>query len=252
MSQEFFSQDFAWKCLRIDECASTNTQLKKILESEPKHWGRVLLARLQNAGRGRHERRWHSPAGNVAMSLAIPLFSEKHLSYQLNLVAALSLTKTLRAHGFASCELKWPNDVLIRNLKVAGILSEIWGNTAIVGVGINLNSTRNDFPRELQDHLTTLKDERGSSLAEEKLIDDFLHGFHSDLLTYYQNGLGALKTKIDAVLAHVGKVITIQEPGENSVTGRFLGIAENGFLKIELFDHSVTTILTGDVYVTRI
>lgn len=252
MSQEFFTHDFSWKCIRINECASTNAQLKKVLESGQENWGVILSTSHQKSGRGRHEGSWHSPKGNIAMSLALPLFPEKHLSYQLNLVAALSLTKILRAHGFAACELKWPNDVLIRNLKVAGILSEICGNTAIVGIGINLNSTRSDFPFELQDRLTTLRDERGSSLVEEKLITDFLHGFHSDLLVYYQNGLSALKTEIDSVLAHVGKIVTVQEPGEDGVTGRFLGIAENGFLKIELFDHSIKTILAGDVYVTRI
>lgn len=252
MSQEFFSHDFSWKYIQVDECASTNALLKNFLESGQEHWGSVLLARLQKSGRGRHARAWISPAGNIAMSLAIPLSQTKHLTYQLNLVAALSLTKTLRNLGFASCALKWPNDVLIRDLKVAGILSEVVSDTAVVGIGVNLNSTRRDFPLELQDRLTTLRDEMGSMITEEKLIASFLQCFHHDLWEYDKNGLMALKAEIEFVLAHVGKVITIQEPGEDSVTGRFVGIAENGFLKLELFDHSVKIIMAGDVYATGI
>ncbi len=122
----------------LGRCTSTNTLLLAQDIGQPV----LLAANVQDAGRGRRGRRWHSPAGTgVLFSLALPLHRPVRELGGLSVVAGLAVVRALRALGAAEAALKWPNDLLVRGAKLGGILVETRaqgaGSVAVVGVGVN-------------------------------------------------------------------------------------------------------------------
>ena len=108
----------------------------------------MVCAREQTAGRGRGARRWHSPAGNLHASILLRTDLPPGRIPQLSLVAALAVADAADAFlpGDVRAELKWPNDVLVRGAKLAGILIESADATAIIGIGMNIAHAPPDAP----------------------------------------------------------------------------------------------------------
>lgn len=170
--------DLTLKCFRVID--STNLYAKEHLSqlNNPT----VLLAYEQTAGVGRLERTWDSPMGK-SLSLTFVL---KNLPHNLNIalmsqLSGAALVKTLNPYG-SNVSLKWPNDVLINRLKVAGILCELEMNSAgelnlIIGVGVNLNQTSNEFDPSLRQKATSIQESFGKSINPDTLIASFINNF---------------------------------------------------------------------------
>lgn len=134
----------AWPIVLCNQVDSTNTEALRRLEA-----GRVapfvVLAERQLAGRGRRGREWISPfAENLYYSLLWRIDAGPRELEGLSLVVGLAVLQALRCFGIARAGLKWPNDILINNQKIAGILLELVGDPAdvchvVVGVGVNVN-----------------------------------------------------------------------------------------------------------------
>lgn len=242
------SKNIHWDFQEIDKCDSTNLEIKKWLQSGKAKVGTVLSAKNQTQGRGRFERKWESPAGNLALSFVAPTPNEIQSVYQLNLIIALSLTKTINGFLKLDSKIKWPNDVLIHDLKVSGILSELFDNEkCILGVGINLNSKKSDFSKELQTQLTTLKEECGKEIDREKFIKLFLDQAKKDFETYFESGFQNRLPEIHVHMAWLGKNVVITEQENQSYTAKLLSLDENGFLQAVTKSGSTKKILAGDV-----
>ncbi|MEP6938256.1 MAG: biotin--[acetyl-CoA-carboxylase] ligase [Rudaea sp.] len=125
---------------------STNTELQRVAAGTG-HAPRICLAEAQTAGRGRRGRRWRSPlGGNLSFSLLWPFAQGMGALAGLSLVVGVAVTEALADCGVAEVGLKWPNDVLARGRKLAGILVELGGDFlgpchAVIGIGINLRLT---------------------------------------------------------------------------------------------------------------
>lgn len=132
---------------------STNSLAKTI---RPKVWT-VIISETQTKGRGKGKRTWFSPKGGLYITVVLPTKSPDWLPF-LNLAGGLAVAESLQSFKLSPI-LKWPNDVLIRNRKIAGILSEnIIGTKtefSIIGIGLNTNIDR--FPQELRRKATSLK-----------------------------------------------------------------------------------------------
>lgn len=146
---------------------STNSAAIALAQEGACH-GTLVLADAQRAGRGRRGRQWHSPPGrNVYCSviLRLPQGNTGYLTI-VPLASALAVADAIADAASIPCRLKWPNDVLIGDKKVAGILCESVGGQpdtiVVVGIGINVNSRAEELPRELQSTATTLLAERGA------------------------------------------------------------------------------------------
>jgi len=140
------------KLVVLGAVSSTNDYVKEhIRELDPFS---LVVTDNQTNGRGRQGRSWVSRRGEgLALSLVVPLPPSSGLSW-LPLVAGACLVHALRAHGVAGASLKWPNDVLVNNRKLAGVLCETVGEgCGVVGVGINIS-----FPPEIppSPHATAL------------------------------------------------------------------------------------------------
>lgn len=118
----------------ITRTTSTQQEARRLItEGKAKH-GDIVVADEQTAGRGRFGRSWISPRGGLYATII--LFSDPMLS----LKAGLALVRVLRSVGINAAGLKWPNDVLVDDRKIAGTLIETDGEFALVGIGLNLTS----------------------------------------------------------------------------------------------------------------
>jgi BirA family transcriptional regulator, biotin operon repressor / biotin---[acetyl-CoA-carboxylase] ligase len=128
--------------------------------------GDVVIAREQTAGQGRHGHSWHSPSG-AGIYCSIALEPAPLLTLALGLATAEAIA--------IPCDLRWPNDVMIGDRKVAGILVQLHEGKAIAGIGVNLNQT--EFPPGIE--ATSLKLVTGRDIDPENLLDPLLAAVHT-------------------------------------------------------------------------
>jgi len=129
----------------FDKIASTND----FIAEHPDSHGRVCLAGLQCAGRGQRGKQWHAPAmSSVLMSVGWDLQARGVAG--LSLVCGLAVKQALEAMDISAISLKWPNDILLQGEKLGGILVEVSGRKAVIGVGVNVDlgnsAQREQFP----------------------------------------------------------------------------------------------------------
>ncbi|HEX2055080.1 MAG TPA: biotin--[acetyl-CoA-carboxylase] ligase [Nitrospiraceae bacterium] len=201
---------------------STNTTAITLAQEGARH-GTLVLADAQTAGRGRRGRLWHSPPGrNVYCStiLRLPPSQAEYLTI-IPLASALAVADAIADLTAVQCRLKWPNDVLIRNKKVAGFLCESVGGQSesivIVGIGINVNSRPDDFPDDTRAMAMTLLSELGRPVDRSGLVSTLMNRLEErtdgvsphtmpHLFTAYRNRCDTLGQLVRAVLGN-GEVI---------------------------------------------
>ena len=141
---------------------STQKIAKKLIEDNAEE-ETVVVADMQKEGRGRLDRKWISPVGGLYFSIILKMDA------RLPLISSIAVTKTLKKIGL-DAKIKWPNDILIKNRKVAGILIECINDYAILGIGINVDKT----PLAMA---TSIRDE-GSEISKETLLNQILKNLH--------------------------------------------------------------------------
>ena len=128
--------------------------------------GRVIQAGEQTGGRGRRGNQWTSPKGNLYQSIILkPNVAKKHWG-QLSFVISVALGQSCAKIGLNNYQLKWPNDVLINDKKLAGILIEITDEYAVIGTGVNIGECPNDRIKINEFYNITVNDFRDIFLAE--------------------------------------------------------------------------------------
>jgi BirA family transcriptional regulator, biotin operon repressor / biotin---[acetyl-CoA-carboxylase] ligase len=137
--------------------------------------GALVVAEEQTAGRGRLGRRWFAPAGtSLLCSLQLrPAVAPEHLP-ELTGVASRACSEAIAAVTGLEPELKFPNDVLVDGRKVAGILAEAREERVVLGVGVNVNVTAEELPRELERPATSLLVETGAEVDRAGLLVELL------------------------------------------------------------------------------
>lgn len=154
-----------FRLLRRESVESTNDEVRQLAQAGAAD-GLIVLADRQTAGRGRRGAAWFSPAGeSLAFSILVRPTEPKALWPRLALAAGLAVAEAVETFGL-SAGIKWPNDVWIGQRKVAGILVEAAADFAVVGIGLNVNTT--SFPFEVSQIATSLSLETSQvfSLAE--------------------------------------------------------------------------------------
>ena len=231
------------------EVSSTNdVAWEALAEGAPD--GAAVVADVQTAGRGRDGRRWHQSAGQgLALSLLLHPGCERRQLATLPLIAGLALARALERLG-ASAELKWPNDLLLSGRKVSGILAESrgapqGGDAVVVGAGVNVLQSPEDFPPELAPLATSLAME-GCATTREAVAAEFLNELEP-LWTLMQEG--GREQVLEAWRARAG--IWGREVRAQTPAGPRVGIAReldaDGGLVIEQADGQRVTIVAGDV-----
>ena len=238
----------------IESCDSTNqVALDAAKKDAPE--GLVVVSEIQTAGRGRQRRLWHSPPGrNLYFSVLLrPSCSQARLP-QLAMVAALALHQALRKVApELNIGLKWPNDLWLNGQKLSGILCECppqsGGKCAIIiGIGLNINAKREDFPPELQATATSLAIATGHDFDRTNILCEILNAFDGLYIKWLKsNDLQLfLSTWEKADILH-GRTITVQRPTDQ-LEGTVLGITTTGLLRLEVAGRGEVVISAGDVH----
>jgi BirA family biotin operon repressor/biotin-[acetyl-CoA-carboxylase] ligase len=168
--------------------------------------GTVVVADEQRAGRGRHGRHWHSPAGsNLYCSVVLRPTEERRRWPELSWVTAAALADALRGLGVAGLSIKYPNDVYVAGRKVAGILLETRVGPAapaavVAGIGVNVNLELADLPAEIAATATSLRAVLGRPVDREEL----LRGLCASLERHYALWRGSGPEAVRAQLARAG------------------------------------------------
>ncbi|MFN7947156.1 MAG: biotin--[acetyl-CoA-carboxylase] ligase [Blastocatellia bacterium] len=226
---------------------STNDQLKQMTDA-PEFT--CVTADAQTAGRGRRDRIWHSaPGDGLYLSVLLrPLLAPERIPL-LSLTCAVAVNETIAHYNPAGTDIKWPNDVLVNERKLSGILIEgIAGADTpriIVGIGVNLN--HRDFPAELAQIATSLAIECGRQIAVAEFRDRLL----VSLARWYEtlrHGNGHLilnRWQQLSSYAH-GKSIVVTLDDEQ-ISGVTTGLTESGALLVRTASGATRTIIAGEV-----
>ena len=148
--------------------------LRLSLDGAPE--GTVVIAEEQTAGRGRMERRWHSPKfTGIWMSIILRPNLLPQKAPQLTLMTAVAVVQAIEELTGLHPEIKWPNDILMNGKKVTGILTELQAetdriNSIIIGIGINVNQDENSYPKSYDPLLPLYSLKRGKKVNRAELI----------------------------------------------------------------------------------
>ncbi len=214
-----------------DAVESTNDTLKELLDSNVEE-GLVVWADRQAAGKGRHGRAWGSPLGGLYVSI---LLRPKEVHAQvLGLLAGMPLVKTLRHFGVFAV-LKWPNDALFQEKKLAGILSEgVYRRDTyhvVLGVGINTNFDLDRLPPDVQARATCLKREVNLFVANEECLEYFLEQLDDVYSRYRHTPTPLMMKEYRGACGTIGKRVSV-ETAKGKVVGKAFDVTAGGALVV--------------------
>ena len=229
-----------WDWSDFPELTSTNdvaVEMSKDLLSEKI----VVTAKAQTKGRGRRGRDWESMDGNLFMSYAFP-FDMVNLG-KLVFAVSLSLLQAIKKTAPDSdIKLKWPNDVLVDDKKISGILLEKAENMYIVvGIGVNINKAP-----DLANYATTCLKDIGVSITRLEFLNLFIEFFDHNLKKMQNNDFVEIKNLWLENVKGLGDEIIVTTEKE-PVKGVFGGVDDNGSLLLQT-SQGVMKIYAGDVF----
>lgn len=206
----------------VERCSSTNDLLLRKATAHPV----LLAAEEQTAGRGRRGRRWVSPRGaGITFSLAAPVRRPARELSGLSLVAGVAVARALRALG-VQAGLKWPNDLVLGEAKLGGILVETRGALAVIGVGLN-NRRVPALERAVARPLAFLElDERN------RVIRAIAASLLDALDAFERHGLDAVRAQWEALDAHAGRRLRVRLADGKVLSGMNGGLGHDGALRL--------------------
>ena len=229
---------FIGKNVHYEESVESTQKIAHLLAYEDAPEGTVIIAEEQLSGRGRMDRKWHSPKyTGIWMSIILRPNIPLPKAPQLTLLAAVAIVQAIEDLTGLLPEIKWPNDILIKGKKVTGILTELEAeadriNSIIIGIGMNVNQTKDDFPSELQQIATSLSLEKGEKVARADLIKGIFMNLEKLYLLYLEEGFLPIKLLWESYAISIGKNITARTL-THSIIGKAQGITDDGVLIIE-------------------
>lgn len=212
--------------------------------------GTVIVADEQASGRGRLNRSWYSPKGTgIWMSLILRPEIPPQQAPQLTLLTAVAVAQGIQEATGLIPNIKWPNDILINNKKVVGILTELQAesdriNSVIIGIGINVNQL--NFPDEIASIATSLAIEKGIKINRAKIIQHILLKIEKLYKEYLQNGFSLIKVLWESYAISIGRRIIARTLNE-TIEGIATGITEEGVLLLEGLDGEIHHVYSADI-----
>jgi BirA family transcriptional regulator, biotin operon repressor / biotin---[acetyl-CoA-carboxylase] ligase len=235
------TQAFGHRIELRDQIDSTNREAVALAHAGVEH-GAVVVAESQTNGRGRLSRQWFSPPGvNLYCSIVIkkPIGADRLAEWLswLPLMTALAAAEAIETVAAAHIAVKWPNDLLIVERKVGGILCESStgvrsGPFQVIGIGLNVNGDRNDFPEDLQEMATTLRQETGRFIDRNRLLAQFLHELEACVEEFSSRGSERIALAYRQRCNTIGKTIKAMLTDGKEFIGLAETIEQDGALRV--------------------
>jgi BirA family transcriptional regulator, biotin operon repressor / biotin---[acetyl-CoA-carboxylase] ligase len=225
----------------FDSLTSTNREAVQLAQAEVEH-GTVVVAESQSAGRGRLSRTWFSPPDvNLYCSIILrighpPERLTEWLSW-LPLVSALATAEAIEQVSSTHVSVKWPNDLLISERKVGGILCESGAGTGsapfqIIGIGINVNGDENDWPIDLRSAATSIWQEQKMVVDRNRLLAQLLFELEHCLDELVVHGTSRLALAYGQRCSTIGTTVRATLAGGEVIVGLAEHIGQDGSLHI--------------------
>ncbi len=206
--------------------------------------GMAMIAECQTAGRGRRGRTWHSPAqGNIYSSvIVVPEPGAKRAGPWLSwipLFSALAVADCLSSHTGLVVSVKWPNDLLIGERKLGGILCEQTSApdktmAIVIGIGLNINANLDSFPEELKAGATSLAAECGRSLDRVAILADLFLRLEQRMDRLFLDGPTGMIGEFTQRCSTLGKRVRVTLEEQGVVQGIAESIGSDGCLCLRL------------------
>ncbi|MDH2423969.1 biotin--[acetyl-CoA-carboxylase] ligase [Sphaerisporangium sp. TRM90804] len=235
----------------VDRTGSTNADLGQVAR-EGAAEGAVLVAELQLAGRGRLGRAWTAPARagltfSVLLRPAVPTARQGWVT----LLVALAAASAVRRLAGVDVRLKWPNDLLVGERKLAGVLAERAEGAVVVGMGLNVSVRADELPVPTA---TSLAIEQAECVDRDPLLRAVLR----EIETHYRDWVAAegdadacgLRASYLAMSATIGRRVRVELPGERVLEGEATGVDSSGHLIVRA-DGVERALSVGDVVHVR-
>ena len=229
MSYTFFGHQI----IHLEHVDSTNNYTAKVFKSGELQPGSVIMADIQTNGRGQRNKTWQSDAyENLTFSLTADINLWKINSLiDLNRLIALSLQTFFTEIGLLA-KVKWPNDIMVNDKKVCGILIENFFQSgkpkSIIGIGINVNQKTFKAPRS-----TSIDNEKHHNFIPRELLEILLHSLNKSFNNLPIRDSSKIKEEYDNRLWKREENTVFELESEGSISGRIIGSTEDGNLQIE-------------------
>jgi BirA family biotin operon repressor/biotin-[acetyl-CoA-carboxylase] ligase len=245
-----------FELIRLDSVPSTNEYIRQGLPAGVDLDLPVfVLADEQSSGRGRLGRSWHSPRGGIYMSLLWPELLTPVQALSLPLLSALAVRSAIQPLTDQSIMIKWPNDLQIvrdeERCKLVGILVELAGDRAIIGIGVNVYQTQPAVDAGLAQ--AWLADKNMDAVTSAALLQQAVDGLIHSLIDYLKRWQDAGRTfrpfvdEYQRYLAQVGEYVEVRSAtGDLLAAGKVSGISEQGQLVV-LNEDGLQAISSGEV-----
>ncbi len=241
----------------LPEVDSTNRYARdQAKEGAPE--GTIVISDHQTAGKGQQGRVWASTAGaNVLMSLILRPHLIASAVQSMTLATANIIVNALERHlileksGGIDLNLKWPNDIMVGDRKLAGILIEStvrhkWIDYLIIGVGVNVNQDIAQLPEEFRNQATSLSAETGKKYEREKLAAQLISDFERNYIRFARTDYSTVIYEWKQRCRHFGKTYNIETP-LGIEKGKILDVSEQGLLIYENEEGNTKQLVSGRI-----
>ncbi len=208
--------------------------------------GTAVGADEQTAGHGRYGRHWHSePDYGLYVSVILRFTFSPDTLPLITLAIGLAVHDAIQQATGIACDLRWPNDVVIRDQKCAGILTQLEGAAVIAGIGVNVNHP--SFPPGIAPQATSLRLASGRAQSREQLLVAVLGAIDGFCELLAARGKPAILELFSHASSYVrGRRVTVDQ-GESIVIGTTAGLNDSGYLLVRGDDGKHNVILAGGV-----
>ena len=211
-----------YKIQYIETIESTNQYSWNLITKNIKN-ATVVITKNQTNGKGQRENKWFS-SPNKSLTFSIIMKANKKYDEMLSLKTGISVIDGIKKNTSIDCHLKWPNDIMINEKKLGGILIEKKKDNIVIGIGINVNEDLEHINPLVKKYSTSLKIMSNLSIQLEKLLANILNEFEYN---YYQKNYKKIIKTWEKNCCHINKNITFNKDYK-IISGKFAGLANNG------------------------
>lgn len=223
-----------------DEVPSTMDIVK---QHEP---NTVIVAETQTAGRGKYNRKWSSKTGNLYFSMILEAKNKTKDYSQLSFLSAVAMGNALLSQdGSMNIQYKWPNDILLNQKKICGILleSDLSKNQVVIGIGVNIKT----FPENVMFKASSVKNEGFENVTSSVTLEKFLVQFSNLYRLWMEKDFSVIREKWIKKAYNLGEKISVKLENEK-FEGIFEDLDKDGTLLLHLEDGGVKRVKSGDVF----
>ena len=232
--------------LYFKSLSSTNLYAKNLIKNKPIE-GTVIIADTQTKGRGRKNRSWFSPEGGLWFSIILYPKIPTQYAMLVTMATSISLVQAINKLTGLSPNIKWPNDLLLKNKKICGILTELDAemdriNYSIVGVGINVN---NYIENDLKDKAASIVNFYNKNVSRVDLLKLFLRYFDTNYSKLISKDFGFIRNLWLVYSDIIGKKIKLKRE-DSEIVGIVEDIDDTGCLILNVDDKKIK-VVSGDL-----